>query len=643
MADLPIKRIFVCGETADPTEFGVIGSWRAGNPQRSKDLEEIQSLLAYRLGLNFITEGGEESDLPFTPELQSLFYLITSQLANAQRGVLEFGEDVDYYKGSMVKFQGKLYVAKRDVKNYRDPTTSSWKEIVPVIELTKLTNNLREKMFEKLEEYIAENDARLEAARVAIQELNPIGMVYQQDKGELSPEFLFGGTWIPIYKVLNSYTKRYETSTFSFEGGRYRDGNYHQPEDFAVVSGGKHYLTHRLLSSSGGEGPSWGFTPTPTGFSVQFDSESDLTADYQRSEIAAAAAATNVELTEEQLALAKATLAAIQAEIKRVKAAKAATRSTLADPSATPEQIEEAQKMLEDLEEEEVTLEEEQEETEVAVEAETTKVAVAEYELTVAEERKVELGRRREEAEKQKIKAEKKREEAVEALLTTLANVDPITNKDAVLAALTGLLIAVPGFGVATAFGLQGVSVGVGASIAASYAAEAAAGAAIGAPAAHGIVNIFKNLTQTAKIRKVLKEEYSLTDEEIDSFLEVAKERAEEIVESEPEPYESDLPTDESGFHVDYGDEEPLDPDERDERFDDGALRAPPGIKPAPRSLSGRSSRRRRASSTLAHYPGEPRISNAVPIPKELFNDTGQTFRKWRKVSHLPLKPRPTV
>ncbi len=103
------QRVF--GATGSETEFGKIGSKSAGAPLTTKDLEAIQSLDEYSLGYFGITLDRGVSRLPYAEDLNSLFYLLTSQIAYLhQAGIPEWDAETEYYKDkSVVLHEGQLY------------------------------------------------------------------------------------------------------------------------------------------------------------------------------------------------------------------------------------------------------------------------------------------------------------------------------------------------------------------------------------------------------------------------------------------------------------------------------------------------------------------------------------------------------
>lgn len=106
-----LQKIF--GDIAASGEFGVIGSKASGSPVTTKDLETIQQDPKYLEGLFSITSDQGTSRLPYTEDINSLFYLITSQLKYIyQDGVPEWIVSEDYYSNeSVVKLGGVIYIS----------------------------------------------------------------------------------------------------------------------------------------------------------------------------------------------------------------------------------------------------------------------------------------------------------------------------------------------------------------------------------------------------------------------------------------------------------------------------------------------------------------------------------------------------
>lgn len=94
-----LQKIF--GSTGGTSEFGRIGSEAAGSPTTTKDLDNIQSLSQYLLGLYAITASANEP--PRIQDINALYFLITSQLSYLfQVGVPEYLATEEYYVNSVV-------------------------------------------------------------------------------------------------------------------------------------------------------------------------------------------------------------------------------------------------------------------------------------------------------------------------------------------------------------------------------------------------------------------------------------------------------------------------------------------------------------------------------------------------------------
>lgn len=99
--------------TAGPTaEFGKIGSKAAALPIKTKDLALMQTLPEYDQGLAATVSDQGTSQLPFLEDLNSLFFLITSQIAYLmQAGISEWDAETEYYQGiSAVLFEGEILI-----------------------------------------------------------------------------------------------------------------------------------------------------------------------------------------------------------------------------------------------------------------------------------------------------------------------------------------------------------------------------------------------------------------------------------------------------------------------------------------------------------------------------------------------------
>jgi hypothetical protein len=104
------QKIF--GDAGGSGEFGKIGSKAAGSPVTTKNLETIQELSQYDLGMNAIVSDQGTSVLPYLEDINSLFLLTTSQIAYLmQSGVPEWNDETEYYLGvSIVLENGMLWI-----------------------------------------------------------------------------------------------------------------------------------------------------------------------------------------------------------------------------------------------------------------------------------------------------------------------------------------------------------------------------------------------------------------------------------------------------------------------------------------------------------------------------------------------------
>lgn len=120
MSILTRAKQIIFGDSGGTGEFGQIGSKAAGAPATTKDLTVMQSLTEYLQGLNAIVSDQGTSVLPYLEDMNSLFFLTTSQLAYLfQSGVPEWDTDTDYYEFvSIVQDEGLLWLSISGV----DPT-----------------------------------------------------------------------------------------------------------------------------------------------------------------------------------------------------------------------------------------------------------------------------------------------------------------------------------------------------------------------------------------------------------------------------------------------------------------------------------------------------------------------------------------
>ena len=136
---MALSRVFqkIFGKNADATDMGVVGSKANNNPQTSKDLATIQSLSNWESGMRNIVS---TSNAPYLQDHNSLFYVITSQLAYLfQAGIAEWEMQTEYFANkSFVSYGGKIYVAKQNSTNKQPDTESSYWEVV---DKTNFLNN----------------------------------------------------------------------------------------------------------------------------------------------------------------------------------------------------------------------------------------------------------------------------------------------------------------------------------------------------------------------------------------------------------------------------------------------------------------------------------------------------------------------
>lgn len=127
-----IQRIF--GGTGGTTNFGQIGSQAAGAPQTTKDLDTIQSLSQFGVGLTGISVNQGNTILPYIEDLNSLYLLFSSQIGYLlQNGIPEWLNDADqryYATVSFVTRNGNLYQAilgddASNINAQRDPATET--------------------------------------------------------------------------------------------------------------------------------------------------------------------------------------------------------------------------------------------------------------------------------------------------------------------------------------------------------------------------------------------------------------------------------------------------------------------------------------------------------------------------------------
>lgn len=133
--DRKYQKVFA--KNAQSTDLGVVGSKMAGNPQYSTDIETLQSLTNWETGLR---AQASNSNAPYLQDQNSIFYVITSQLAYLfQAGIAEWESQTEYFADiSYVSYGGKIYVAKQNSTNKQPDTELSYWEVV---DKTNFLNN----------------------------------------------------------------------------------------------------------------------------------------------------------------------------------------------------------------------------------------------------------------------------------------------------------------------------------------------------------------------------------------------------------------------------------------------------------------------------------------------------------------------
>lgn len=124
---MALSRIFqkIFGKNATLTDLGVVGSKNENNPQYSKNIADLQSLANWETGMRAIVTS---SNAPYLQDHNSLFYVITTQLAYLfQAGIAEWEVSTEYFSGrSVVLRNGKIYIAKADSTGVEPEVTSGW-------------------------------------------------------------------------------------------------------------------------------------------------------------------------------------------------------------------------------------------------------------------------------------------------------------------------------------------------------------------------------------------------------------------------------------------------------------------------------------------------------------------------------------
>lgn len=157
-----LQKIF--GGTAASGEFGVIGSKASGSPTYTKDVEAMQTDPKYLEGLVGITSNQGTSRLPYTEDINSLFFMVTSQLRYLfQSGIPEWISTENYYKDiSFVLDGGEIWRSSvgtdsvPNVSNQPSLNTDKWVKISidgyvnTVSELESLTGTAEGQIFSVL-------------------------------------------------------------------------------------------------------------------------------------------------------------------------------------------------------------------------------------------------------------------------------------------------------------------------------------------------------------------------------------------------------------------------------------------------------------------------------------------------------------
>ncbi len=175
----------IFGSTGDVAGFGKIGSKIAGSPVKTKDLAQIQSLSLYLQGLQAITN----SNLPYLQDMNSLFLLITSQLAYLyQNGVPEYDATTDYFNLiSFVQVNGVIYQSidgdgtTPNTGNAPASSPTKWRNVDPyTIAQAVSAETTRAEAAEGVNAAaIAAETARAEAAEAAISGASGLAYVQQ--------------------------------------------------------------------------------------------------------------------------------------------------------------------------------------------------------------------------------------------------------------------------------------------------------------------------------------------------------------------------------------------------------------------------------------------------------------------------------
>ncbi len=197
------QRIF--GESGPVNQFGQIGSQAADSARNTKDLTEIQSLEEYREGFYAISQGLGSTHAPYAPELNSLHFMHTRQMAYLmQAGVPEWDANTEYFADrSFVQWNGELFTAVTgdgttpNVGNEPGAESAHWKKTI--------------------EDALEIGDITSQVADV----LMPVGFTYLQLPGGGSPtDMSMPGTWANVSGEFNNRFMRIESDlSVDFDGG----------------------------------------------------------------------------------------------------------------------------------------------------------------------------------------------------------------------------------------------------------------------------------------------------------------------------------------------------------------------------------------------------------------------------------------
>ena len=117
------QKIF--GKNAVGIDMGVVGSKSNSTPQYSKDVEVLQSLSNWETGLRSQVTS---SKAPYLQDQNSIFYVITSQLAYLfQAGIAEWDSQTEYIANrSVVLKNGKIFIAIANSTNVEPEVAVNW-------------------------------------------------------------------------------------------------------------------------------------------------------------------------------------------------------------------------------------------------------------------------------------------------------------------------------------------------------------------------------------------------------------------------------------------------------------------------------------------------------------------------------------